>query len=110
MKIVQETTKWDSSGALNHIYFVDDSMSKFIAYIKAGTKEKFTFKKPIAFDRRGRAFTVLESIDTDPETIKVSGSNGAVYNLSRSNGRWNCTCPGFQFRGTCKHLALAPTT
>ena len=45
MKIVQETTVWDIPTAQNHIYFVDDSMSKMTAYIRAGTKNKFTFKK-----------------------------------------------------------------
>jgi len=110
MKIVQETTKWDSPLAPNHIYYVDDSMSKFIAYIRAGTDEKFTFKKPISFNRRGRTFTVLETIETETETIKVNGSKGAIYNLTRANNHWKCSCTGFQYRGACKHIALAPTT
>jgi hypothetical protein len=108
MKIVQETTVWDSPSAPNHIYFVNDSMSKMTAYIRHGTKDKFTFKKPIGFDRRGRTFTVLQSIDDESESIKVAGSKGAVYNLTRANGQWQCSCPGHTYRGTCKHLEMAP--
>jgi len=106
MKIVQETTVWDIPTAQNHIYFVDDSMSKMTAYIRAGTKNKFTFKKPIQFDRKGRTFKVLESVDTDPETIKVTGSKGEIYNLTRVDNQWQCSCPGHLYRGTCKHLGL----
>lgn len=108
MKIVQETTVWDSPAAPNHIYFVNDSMSKMTAYIRQGTTDKFTFKKPIGFDRRGRTFTVLKSIEDETESIKVAGSKGAVYNLTRANGHWQCSCPGHTYRGSCKHLEMAP--
>lgn len=103
MKIVQETTVWDIPTAVNHIYFVDDSMSKMTAYIRAGTKHKFTFKKPIQFDRKGRTFKVLELVDTDPETVKVTGSKGAIYSLTRIDNEWQCSCPGYLYRGKCKH-------
>jgi hypothetical protein len=108
MKIVQETTVWSTSNTPNHIYFVNDSMTKMEAYIPFGTGKKFTFKNPIGFDRRGRTFKVIKNIETEPETIKVAGSKGAVYNLTRADGNWVCSCPGFTFRGNCKHLALAP--
>lgn len=108
MKIIQETTVWAEPNTPNHTYFVDDSMTKMMAYIRVGTKDKVTFKSPISFDRRGRTFKVLKTVDTEPETIKVEGSKGAVYNLTRSNGSWACTCPGFTFRGKCRHLELAP--
>ena len=108
MKIIEETTVWDSPNAPNHVYFVNDSMTQMVAYIRKGTTEKFTFKKPIGFDRRGRTFKVLKSVDTEPESIKVNGSKGAVYNLTRADGHWRCTCPGFTYRGSCKHLDLAP--
>lgn len=108
MKIVQETTDWGKSNTPNHIYFLDDSMTKMVAYIRMGTKDKFTFKKPIGFDRRGRTFKVIKTVNTEPETIKVNGSKGSVYNLTRADGSWRCSCPGFTYRGNCKHLELAP--
>ena len=38
-------------------------------------------------------------------TAQVSGSKGQTYTVSRyPNGRTYCTCKGFQFRKTCKHI------
>jgi hypothetical protein len=108
MKIIQETTNWANGKTPNHIYFVNDSMTQMVAYIAKGTRNKFTFKKPIGFDRRGRTFTVIKNIETEPESIKIKGSKGSEYNLTRAEGNWICSCPGFTFRGNCKHLALAP--
>lgn len=39
-----------------------------------------------------------------PLTKKVQGSSGKVYILERQpNGKWSCTCPGYQYRRFCKH-------
>ena len=34
--------------------------------------------------------------------VKVEGSNGAVYLIDTD--KKTCTCPGFTFRGNCKHI------
>jgi len=44
-----------------------------------------------------------QNIDTDIKTWTVSGSRGNEYTVSRWPGGWSCTCPGFQFRKSCKH-------
>ena len=37
------------------------------------------------------------------ETVRlVQGSNGKVYEVTGHS----CTCPGFTFRGSCKHLEI----
>jgi hypothetical protein len=36
--------------------------------------------------------------------MRVSGSKGAVYTVVKENGKAHCTCPGFGFRRTCKHI------
>lgn len=38
------------------------------------------------------------------ESVQVAGSKGQVYTVSRVSGGWQCTCSGFQFRRTCKHV------
>ena len=35
------------------------------------------------------------------DAVKVQGSNGKVYIIQ--DGK--CSCPGFTFRGKCKHIA-----
>ena len=40
---------------------------------------------------------------TRAETKIVKGSKGQEYVVTNSQGRWTCTCPGFQFRKSCKH-------
>lgn len=108
MKIIRETTVWNPpSPGCNHTYIVNDSMTQMVAYIKVGTRKKITFSKPITFDRRGRKFETLKSID-DEDSIRVEGSKGQTYTLTRPDGQWRCSCPGHVFRGTCKHLDLAP--
>lgn len=43
------------------------------------------------------------------ERRRVEGSKGAVYELTKANGKWSCTCPGFEFRKDCKHVRAAGT-
>ena len=38
------------------------------------------------------------------ETIVVQGSKGNTYVVTKENGKATCTCPGFGFRKTCKHV------
>lgn len=38
------------------------------------------------------------------ETITVQGSKGNTYIVTKENGKASCTCPGFSFRKTCKHV------
>lgn len=58
MIVLQETTK-DADYPL-HVYVVNDSKSKLIAYIKAGTKEVIKFNKPMSFSTSYRKFRVIK--------------------------------------------------
>lgn len=46
-----------------------------------------------------------KNIDTEVKTWEVSGSKNNKYVVSRNISGWTCTCPGFQFRKQCKHIA-----
>jgi hypothetical protein len=102
MEAIRETT-----GGLfpAHTYLLEGST--LVAYIKKGESEPFYFKAGIkGFDKRGRKF---EAVKPNPfkerksNAITVTGSKGQVYYVD-AEAR-SCTCPGFQFRGACKHLA-----
>ncbi len=74
----------------------------------------------MTIDVRGRKFVELKDkkaerdevyfgkpvVETKPNNaIEVQGSNGKVYLLTKnSSGKYSCTCPGFTFRHTCKHI------
>ena len=117
MKFFQETTQWDSPTAPNHIYYLSDDKSKMVGYIQQGTTVLKKFKQPIGISTKGRTFKVVAIKGEDdsvyfqstPEFVPsnviatVTGSNGAVYTVSKNGSRYSCTCTGFQFRRKCKH-------
>ncbi len=47
----------------------------------------------------------LKTIDIDSKIWTVSGSKGNKYTVTRNAAKWDCTCPGFSFRKTCKHVS-----
>ncbi len=47
----------------------------------------------------------LQAQSVKSQVYTVRGSKGQDYVVSNSNGRWTCTCPGFQFRKNCRHPA-----
>ena len=107
----KETTVWEGSTTINHTYLLEgDTM---IAYMRSQTSVPFYFKKPIRIDKRGRTFERLEdnpfedifSIvqpQKDVDVVEIDGSKGAKYLVNRTDK--TCTCPGFTYRGACKHV------
>lgn len=45
-----------------------------------------------------------ESVKEDTETWSIKGSRGSRYTVIRTQNKWACTCPGFQFRKSCRHI------
>jgi len=108
MEALLETTNWGSATAPNHTYLLDGN--NLVAYIRSGTTAPFYFKNPIkGFDKRGRKFEVIKPNPFKTKgvsnTIAVQGSKGNTYYVDPDAK--TCTCPGFNFRGACKHLELA---
>lgn len=114
MKFLQEVTVWKNP-APNHLYVVDDSKSKMIAYRPVGKTDFMTFKAPIRIDTRGRKFTEVKNTfgfkveEAAPvgQTWSVTGSKGEVYTVEKIDKDYVCTCAGFKFRGKCRHIELA---
>ena len=106
----KEITKWDDGvTTVNHTYLFDGD--KVVAYIRYGTSEAFWFKNPIKIDKRGRKFesadlsqfyNTMNVFITPSDIVEVQGSKGAVYYVNTTEG--TCTCPGYTYRGTCKHV------
>ena len=104
MEAVRETTGGQFPA---HIYLLDGN--NLVSYIKRGETEPYYFKKPIkGFDKRGRKFETVtpnpfKQLKKESNEITIQGSNGKTYTIDRDAA--TCTCPGFTFRGQCKHLA-----
>jgi uncharacterized Zn finger protein len=79
-------------------------------YIKAGTEEVTVMKTAYRFDARRRTFQEVKElgeIDLDQvkgERWEFTGSKGDTYIVQKTDNVLQCTCPGFVFRGDCKHI------
>jgi hypothetical protein len=47
---------------------------------------------------------ILDEFVGAAERRIIEGSKGNIYELYKINGKWSCTCPGYEFRKTCKHV------
>jgi len=112
----RETTEWpDGNTNINHTYLLEGD--RMTAYIRSQTSVPFYFKAPITISRSKRRFELVEPnpFDAVPPVVvpqeshvkEIEGSRGTVYYVNVDDG--TCTCPGYTYRGTCKHVKeLAP--
>jgi len=96
--ILQETTDWGDQPVNNGIYHVN-LQGHLVQY-----NDK-VFKNPLKqFSKARRTFTKIgERVDplTRSDVKIVIGSKGQKYIIENDK----CSCPGFKFRGDCKHVA-----
>lgn len=120
MKFLQEVTEWSASNIPNHIYYLNDSKTRMVGYIKSGTDILVKLKSPVNIDIRGRKFVELKNLKAERDevyfgvkqveakpvdSIEVKGSKGQTYTMTKNlSGRYTCSCPGYMFRRTCKHI------
>lgn len=117
MKFIQEITEWDTP---NHIYYVSDDKSRLVGYIQKNSINLLKFDFPIRFSVKNRKFVEIKSLLPESDEVyfgkkqtekpsssvtEVQGSNGKIYYVSKyADNTYSCTCPGFTFRRTCKHI------
>ena len=112
----RETTEWaDGNTNINHTYLLEGD--RMIAYIRSQTSVPFYFKAPITISRSKRKFELVEPnpFDSVPSVVvaqesnikEIEGSKGTVYYVNTDDK--TCTCPGYTYRGACKHVKLLET-
>lgn len=103
MNAVQETTKWVGKAQPNNIYLMDGD--RIVAFQRGGNAPYY-FKKPIRISVRGRTFKPAVpspfKVVKANDTIEVTGSKGQIYTVNTVEK--TCTCPGYIYRGQCKHI------
>jgi len=105
MQILKEVTQWDTNTECNHTYLLDGD--KIVAYRPHHTGDVQYIKSQPRIDRRGRKFVEVKDnafviADVKSKLISITGSKGNTYQIDPDAG--TCTCPGFTFRNTCKHI------
>lgn len=103
MELLKEVTVWENNTP-NHTYLVEGD--KVLGYLKRHEFPVTMFKTPMRFDRRYRKFDVVVdnpfNIEDNASVKIVKGSKGQSYTVNINEG--TCSCPGFRFRGDCKHV------
>ena len=112
MEAVREVTEWKGVDyrAPNHDYLLDGD--RVLAMRPWGTGEIRRLSGKLKIDRRGRKFIKL---DPNPFIVPKNAAENTKIEVkgSKGNSYWvdpeaqTCTCPGFTFRGNCKHVAEA---
>ena len=103
IQILREITDWGDQKISNGDYYFNSS-GYLIGYMPAGGSYK-EFKTPMKqFSKSRRKFKLIgEWPEELPDgAITVQGSKGNTYTIHNDK----CSCPGFKFRGTCKHLTM----
>lgn len=96
--ILQEVTDWGDKNIANGIYHVNGA-GQLVQY-----NDK-VFKNPIKqFSKSRRKFTKIGEREEElaNHITEVQGSKGNVYHVDTI--KMTCTCPGYTFRGNCKHV------
>ena len=96
IEILQEITDWGKYNVTNGVYHVN-SAGQLVQHTDK------VFKNPIKqFSKARRKFTKIGERPEElaPDVKVVKGSNGKTYTIE--DGK--CSCPGYTFRGNCKHV------
>jgi len=96
IEILQEVTDWGTKNIANGVYHINGA-GQLVQY-----NDK-VFKSPIKqFSKSRRKFTKIgeRPEELDKDVIVVKSSSGKTYTITDGN----CSCPGYTFRGNCKHV------
>lgn len=104
IQILQEVTDWGKYKVNNGVYHINGA-GKLIAYQRNKDSEVQVLNVPSnQFSKSRRKFVKIgeRAEELASHIVKVEGSKGNVYLVDTE--KMTCTCPGFTFRGTCKHI------
>ena len=101
IEILKEVTDWGDQNVHNGYYHIN-SQTQLVAYQPVGGELK-VFNTPMKnFSKSRRKFVKVGDYQEKDSLggVAVKGSNGNTYYIADNK----CSCPGFKFRGNCKHI------
>ena len=104
IEILQEVTDWGKYKVNNGVYHINGAGS-FVAYQVNPYAELQVLNSPSKqYSKSRRYFTKIgeRAEELAKHIIEVQGSKGNVYHVDTI--KTTCTCPGYTFRGNCKHV------
>lgn len=112
-QILQEISEWKGDYKCNHTYLMDNN--KIIAYVKQGDSKVTTLNHALSMDKRYRKFIKVDNVELSKLIPKTKNTNIRTFNVQSKDkiytveldtlkNRYRCACPGFTFRGKCKHI------
>ena len=104
IEILQEVTDWGKYKVNNGIYHVN-SAGKLVAYQPNSEEPLQVLNVPSnQFSKSRRKFKKIgeRAEELDANITEVKGSTGKTYIIDLD--KKTCTCPGFTYRGNCKHV------
>ncbi len=93
IEILKEVTDWEYNNGVYHV----NAQGQLVQH------NETVFKVPLkGFSKARRKFEKIGEYPDDLTrgAIEVQGSNGKKYFIIDEK----CSCPGFKFRGSCKHI------
>tara|TARA_R110001592_G_scaffold29047_9_gene105776 strand:- start:210 stop:533 length:324 start_codon:yes stop_codon:yes gene_type:complete len=102
IEILQEVTDWGKYKVNNGIYHINGA-GQLVAYQVNDDADLHVLKSPSkGFSKSRRKFVKIgerpEELDND--VIVIKSSSGKTYTIKDGT----CSCPGYTFRGNCKHI------
>ena len=108
IRILRETTGTKDGFTYHpHIYYVNDADKLVWFQVGDYSRGLDKYRVPKKFFRTGRKFEKIGEIEEEipANIVEVAGSKGSKYQVDVDEQ--TCTCPGYKFRGQCKHIKQA---
>ena len=108
IRILRETTGTKDGFVYQpHLYYVNGADKLVWFQVGDYSRGLDKYAVPKKFYRTGRKFEKIGEIEeeTPANVVEVAGSNGNKYQVDLDEK--NCSCPGYKFRGSCKHIEQA---
>jgi|TARA_R110001592_G_scaffold267769_1_gene533822 hypothetical protein len=104
IEILQEVTDWGKYKVNNGVYHINGAGSLVAYQVNVDAKLQVLKSPSKQFSKSRRKFTKIGEREEElaNHITEVQGSKGNVYHVDTI--KMTCTCPGYTFRGNCKHV------